>query len=72
MYPVHMATPARTLISTISRIHGETIVESPLEELINQWLTAAKGTLVKITQSESEHAGAGHHITLCVWYVPAE
>jgi hypothetical protein len=27
---------------------------------------------VKITQSESEHAGAGHHVTVCVWYVPDE
>jgi hypothetical protein len=23
-----------------------------------------------VTQSRSEHAGEGHHVTVCIWYVP--
>jgi hypothetical protein len=25
---------------------------------------------VQVSQSESERTGAGHHVTICVWYVP--
>ena len=28
--------------------------------------------VVEVSQSESERAGAGHHATLCVWYIPEE
>jgi hypothetical protein len=28
--------------------------------------------LVQISQTESERTGAGHHVTLCIWYVPDE
>jgi len=52
--------------------HGETVVEPKHEEHINQWLAATRGTLVAVTQSESERPGVGHHITLCVWYVSEE
>jgi hypothetical protein len=52
--------------------HGATLIESPLEDTINQWLAGVNGQIVQITQSESERAGAGHHITLCVWYVPQQ
>ena len=52
--------------------HGETIVEPPLEERINEWLAATKGRLVSVSQSESEHPAAGHHLTVCVWYIPSE
>jgi hypothetical protein len=52
--------------------HGETVAEPPLEDRINQWLAAAGGRLVNITQSESDRAGSGHHLTVCVWYIPAD
>jgi hypothetical protein len=60
----------RVKIFTFVSGHGETVVEPPHEEHINQWLESMHGRLVCISQSESERAGAGHHITLCVWYVP--
>jgi hypothetical protein len=47
--------------------HGETLIE-PHEDHINQWLAAAKGQLIRISQSESERPGGGHHVTVCVWY----
>jgi len=34
--------------------HGETVVEPPNEDHINQWLSAAKGRVVHVSQSESE------------------
>ena len=49
--------------------HGETLIE-PHEDHINQWLSAVDGRLVRVTQSESERSGVGHHVTVCVWYVP--
>jgi hypothetical protein len=49
---------------------GATLIESALEDRVNQWLESQHGRLVKITQSESERHGAGHHVTVCVWYVP--
>jgi hypothetical protein len=52
--------------------HGETLLEPRHEEHINQWLTDVKGHVVHISQSESERMGAGHHVTVCVWYVPDE
>ena len=52
--------------------HGETVVEPPHEDHINKWLSAAKGRMVNISQSESEHSGSGHHVTVCVWYIPEE
>ena len=52
--------------------HGATLIESPLEDTINQWLASAKGRLTHISQSESERSGVGHHVTVCIWYVPQE
>jgi hypothetical protein len=52
--------------------HGTTLIESPLEDAINQWLASAKGRLTHVSQSESERSGVGHHVTICVWYVPQE
>ncbi len=52
--------------------HGETVVEPPHEEHINQWLSTAKGRVTQISQSESERPGEGQHMTLCVWYIPEE
>jgi hypothetical protein len=50
--------------------HGETMVEPKHEDHINQWLSTANGELVNITQSESVRQGGGHHVTVCVWYMP--
>jgi len=50
--------------------HGETVVEPPDEEHINKWLASVNGEVVSVSQSESERAGKGHHVTLCILYVP--
>jgi hypothetical protein len=50
--------------------HGETLIDPPVEDHINQWLASTGGEIVQITQSESERSGSGHHVTVCVWYVP--
>ncbi len=52
--------------------HGETVVEPPHEDHINQWLSMTKGRVVHVSQSESEDGQAGHHVTVCLWYVPEE
>lgn len=52
--------------------HGETVVEPPHEDHINRCLAAINGEIVEITQSESERSGAGHHVTICVWYLPSD
>ena len=61
----------RVKVFTFVTGHGETVVEPSHEDHINQWLSTNKGRLVQITQSESERGwGAGHHVTVCVWYIP--
>lgn len=50
---------------------GATVIESPLEDHINEWLERADGQITHVTQSESERQGAAH-ITICVWYLPPE
>jgi hypothetical protein len=61
----------RVKIFTFVTGHGETLVEPPHQEHINQWLASAKGRVTHVTQSESDRpAGAGHHVTICVWYQP--
>jgi hypothetical protein len=52
--------------------HGETVLDPPHEEHINVWLASVHGRLVRVTQSESERPGVGHHVTLCLWYIPDE
>lgn len=52
--------------------HGETLVDPPLEDRINQWLAGIKGEIIDVTQSESERSNGGHHVTVCVWYLPGE
>jgi hypothetical protein len=52
--------------------HGATLVSDPHEEQINQWLATVKGRILHVSQSESERAGGGHHITVCVWYAAEE
>ncbi len=48
---------------------GGTLIESPLEDNINEWLSKTDGEVLRVTQSESERVGVAH-ITICVWYVP--
>jgi hypothetical protein len=62
----------RVKIFTFLSGHGETVVQPAHEDHINQWLEATPGTLLDVTQSESERAGMGHHITLCIWYATPE
>jgi hypothetical protein len=62
----------RVKIFTFVSGHGETLVDPPLEDHINNWLKATGGTLTRVTQSESARPGSGHHVTLCLWYIPAE
>ena len=52
--------------------HGETVVGAPHENHINEWLSTTKGRVMHISQSESERSGAGHHVTVCIWYVREE
>ncbi len=51
--------------------HGETVVCPNHEDSINRWLESIDGEILEVSQSESERAGSGHHVTLTVWYQPA-
>jgi len=48
---------------------GATVVETTLEDHINEWLESVDGRLLSVSQSESERKGTAH-ITVCVWYMP--
>jgi hypothetical protein len=60
----------RVKVFTFVTGHGTSLIEPPIEDHINQWLATAHGRLLRISQSESERAGSGHHVTVCVWYEP--
>jgi hypothetical protein len=60
----------RVKVFTYISGHGETLISPPLEDHINQWLAQTKGKLVSVSQSESERPGSGHHVTVCIWYLP--
>jgi len=60
----------RVKVFTFVSGHGETVIEPRHEDHINQWLANIKGKLVKVSQSESSRSGVGHHVTVCIWYVP--
>jgi hypothetical protein len=62
----------RVKIFTFVSGHGETVVDPPHENHINEWLASVKGQVVEITQSESARGGQGHHVTICVWYVSTQ
>jgi hypothetical protein len=66
------AMKERVKVFTFISGHGETLVDPPHEDHINQWLASAAGQIQEITQSESGRSGAGHHVTVCVWYIPDE
>lgn len=48
---------------------GATVVETTLEDRINEWLESVEGRLLNVSQSESERKGTAH-VTVCVWYLP--
>ncbi len=60
----------RVKVFTFVSGHGETVVGGPHEDHINRWLADVPGKLVRVTQSESERQGAGHHVTVCIWSLP--
>ncbi len=60
----------RVKVFTFVSGHGETLVEPRHEDHINQWLSATRGRVLRVTQSESVRPGSGHHVTVCVWYTP--
>jgi hypothetical protein len=62
----------RVKVFTFVSGHGETIVGSSQEDHVNEWLASLDGRVVDVSQSESERPGVGHHVTICVWYVPEE
>ena len=50
---------------------GATVIETSLEDHLNQWLSSIDGEIREISQSESTRDGNGHHVTVCIWYIPA-
>jgi len=62
----------RVKVFTFVSGHGETVAGLPQEDHINQWLSTARGRMAHVSQSESAHLGASHHVTVCVWYIPEE
>lgn len=56
----------RVKIFTFVSGHAEALVRPPHEDHINEWLATTGGRIVRVTQSESERPGQGHHVTLCV------
>lgn len=60
----------RVRVFTFVSGHGETVLGSAQEDHINQWLASIDGRLLHVSQSESERPGVGHHVTICIWYVP--
>ena len=58
----------RVKVFTFVSGHGETMIEPPHEDRINQWLAGFNGEIIQVSQSESERPGLGHHVTVCVWY----
>jgi hypothetical protein len=61
--------PVRVKIFTFVSGHGETVLEPTHEDHINRWLESVNGEILQVSQSESERAGVGHHVTVCIWYV---
>jgi hypothetical protein len=57
-------------IFTYSSGTGSTIIESTLEDRINEWLRHYPGKILFVTQSESER-GHTAHTTVSIWYEPS-
>lgn len=60
----------RVKMFTSMSSEGSTLIEPELEDHINEWLAKTKGTMVSMTQSESQRSNQAHHTTVCVWYIP--
>jgi hypothetical protein len=60
----------RVQVFTYTSGTGATVIQTTLEDHINEWLASVPGKLVRVSQSESERPKAGPHVTVCVWYVP--
>jgi hypothetical protein len=56
-------------IFTYSSGTGSTIIESTLEDRINEWLSHDPGKILFVTQSESERSRTAH-TTVSIWYEP--
>ncbi len=59
----------RVKVFTYSSGTGATVIESKLEDQINEFLAKTGGTFVRATQSESERQAVAH-VTVCIWYLP--
>ncbi len=60
----------RVKMFTYVSSEGSTLIEPELEDHINDWLAKTNGTLVSMTQSESQRSNQTQHTTVCVWYIP--
>lgn len=60
----------RVKVFTYASGEGSTVLESGLEDHINDWLTHVDGKLLFVTQSESQRQDKTQHTTVCAWYVP--
>jgi hypothetical protein len=65
------AMQERVKVFTYSSGTGSTLIESTLEDHLNEWLRKTRGRITSITQSESERNGMAH-VTVSVWYVPED
>lgn len=61
----------RVKVFTYISGEGSMVIDSELEAHVNEFLAKNEGRISHITQSESHRQGNFHHITVCVWYVPA-
>jgi hypothetical protein len=60
----------RVKVFTYTSGTGSTVIQTTLEDNINEWLARVPGRIVHLSQSESERPKAGPHVTVCVWYLP--
>ena len=61
----------RVRIFTYCSGTGATVVETKLEDDLNDWLDKTDGRITHIQQSESERQGTAH-VTVSIWYVPGD
>ena len=47
---------ARVKLFSYAGGHGTTLIDTPLEDTINQWLASEPGQLLHVSQSESENS----------------
>lgn len=62
----------RVKVFTYASGEGSTVLESGLEDHINEWLAKLDGELLFVTQSESHRQHTTQHTTVCVWYLSDE